>query len=154
LITPMTLIMAGDLRMPRGDLGDFLDWWVVLRSVLDERPAHTPGSFSFLDRNGADLDLGQSFGPDADDADIAHFLGEAGFLHLRGWFDPETMDEIDRDVDDALPHYEPDDGQSWWAKTSTGEHRAVRLQGFQRRSRATEDLVASERFLRIGSLLA
>ena len=29
------------LDMPRGGLGDFLDWWVVLRSLLDGRPVHT-----------------------------------------------------------------------------------------------------------------
>jgi hypothetical protein len=31
--TPMTLLAAGTLDMPEGELGDFLDWWVVLRSL-------------------------------------------------------------------------------------------------------------------------
>ena len=44
LQTPMTLLTAGTLRMERGNLGDFLDWWVVLRSLIDGVPVHTAGS--------------------------------------------------------------------------------------------------------------
>ena len=29
--------------MPAGRLDDFLDWWVVLRSLLDARAVHTTG---------------------------------------------------------------------------------------------------------------
>ena len=66
-------------------------------------PVHTRGAIDFHDRDGAPLDLHRSFGPDDDDADIAHFLAEAGFLHLRGWFDPDAMAEISADMDGALP---------------------------------------------------
>ena len=33
----LILLTAGTLDMARGDLGDFLDWWVVLRSLIDGR---------------------------------------------------------------------------------------------------------------------
>ena len=57
LKTPMTFLTGGTLRMTRGDLGDFLDWWVVLRALIDGRAVHTRGAVTFEDRRGAPLDL-------------------------------------------------------------------------------------------------
>jgi hypothetical protein len=151
-ITPMTLVSSARLRMDRGQLGDFLNWWVVLRGLIDERAVHTKGSIEFRARDGAPLDLDRSFTPaDADD-DMAHFLAEAGFLHLSGWFEPDEMDAINRDMNAAFPRYTPDDGRSWWAETAAGEHRAVRLQRFEEHSPTAARLLEDERLLRIGRL--
>jgi hypothetical protein len=152
LKTPMTFLTGGALDMPRGDLGDFLDWWVVLRSLIDGRPVHTRGAVDFFDRDGAPLDLHRSFTPDDDDDEIAHFLAEAGFLHLRGWFDPDDMAEISADMDNALPNYERDDGRSWWARTADGTDRCVRMQYFDQSSARTVALLESDSFQRIGRL--
>jgi hypothetical protein len=136
--------------MARGNLGDFLDWWVVMRSLIDGRVAHTAGSFEFRDRAGAPLDLLQSFGPEDDDAAIAHFLAEAGFVHLHNWFDAAAMHQISDDMDRALPSYTRDDGRSWWAKTADGADRCVRMQHFHEHSPATVDLLDRDEFARIG----
>jgi len=152
LKTPMTFLTGRRLDMPRGDLGDFLDWWVVLRALIDARPVHTRGAISFVDRDGGPLDLRRSFTPDDDPADLAHFLAQAGFLHLRGWFPPELMHEITRDMDAALPSYTRGDGQSWWARTKGGDDRCVRMESFHRHSPATVDLLASDRHARVGAL--
>jgi len=153
LKTPMTFLTGGTLRMARGDLGDFLDWWVVLRALIDERKVHTRGAVTFDDRDGQPLDLTRSFTPDDDDDDIATFLASAGFLHLRGWFDADAMDEISADMDRALPTYARDDGRSWWAKTADGDDRCVRMEYFQEHSTRVRELLASDRFLRIGRLV-
>jgi hypothetical protein len=150
LKTPMTFVTAGTLDMARGNLGDFLDWWVVIRSLIDGRVAHTAGSFEFRDRAGAPLDLLQSFGPEDDDAAIAHFLAEAGFVHLHNWFDAAAMHQISDDMDRALPAYTRDDGRSWWAKTADGADRCVRMQHFHEHSPATIDLLDRDEFARIG----
>jgi hypothetical protein len=152
LITPMTLVASARLRMERGNLGDFLDWWVVLRALVDGRPAHTAGSVQLRASDGSALDVGRRFTLDDDDVEIAQFLGEAGFLHLDGWFSAAEMEQISRDMDDALPRYVPDDGRSWWAETADGTRRAVRLQGFEEHSPAVAALLHDERFLRIGRL--
>jgi Phytanoyl-CoA dioxygenase (PhyH) len=152
LKTPMTFLTGGQLDMPRGDLGAFLDWWVVLRSLIDGRSVHTRGAVDFRDRDGQPLDLQRSFGPDDDDADIVHFLAEAGFLHLRGWFDPDDMAEIAADMDVALPSYHRGDGRSWWARTDDGTDRCVRMQYFDVHSPKTIALLDSGRFQRIGAL--
>jgi hypothetical protein len=152
LKTPMTFLTGGTLDMTRGNLGDWLDWWVVLRALIDGRAVHTAGSIEFHDRNGGPLDLQRSFAPGDDDADIAHFLAQAGFLHLRGWFDPALMAEIAADMDRVRPSYTRDDGRSWWARTADGTDQCVRMQYFQEHSPATEHLLASDTFARIGRL--
>jgi hypothetical protein len=152
LITPMTLVASARLRMERGNLGDFLDWWVVLRALVDGRAAHTAGSIEFRDADGRPLDLGRRFTLDEGDAEIAHFLGEAGFLHLEGWFGAGEMEQISRDIDDALPRYREDDGRSWWAEIGDGTRRAVRLQRFEEHSPTLAALLRDDRFLRIGRL--
>jgi hypothetical protein len=150
--TPMGFLTGGDLRQPRGRLDDLLDWWVVLRSLLDQRAVHTAGSIGFHDRDGRPLDLQRGFDVDSDPEEQAHFLGEAGFLHLRGVFTEDEMAAVSRDMDAAFPHYQPDDGRSWWATTRSGEHRAVRLQHFQEHSPTTARLLDDDRLTRISRL--
>ena len=152
LITPMTLVASAGTHVQRGDHGNFLDWWVVLRSLLDARPAHTAASVAFRAADGSPLDLDRSFGPGDDDAEMAEFLAEAGFLHLAGWVDPAEMDAISAEMDAAFPRYAPEDGNSWWAETADGTHRAVRLQRFEEHSPTFAGLLGDDRFLRIGRL--
>jgi len=151
-ITPMTLLTAGTLDMARGDLGDFLDWWVVLRSLVDGREVHTAGSVTFAGRDGEPLELHRSFRIDEDLVEAAHFLSEAGFLHLEGVFGEEEMAQVSADMDAAFGSYEPDDGRSWWATTACGARRPVRLQFFDQQSPTTASLLADERLSWIGRL--
>lgn len=153
VITPMTLLTGGTLDMPRGDLGDLLDWFVVLRSLVDGRPVHTAGSVAFAATDGGPLDLSTGFGSDADEAEIRHFLRQAGFLHLTGWFEEEEMADVARDIDSALPTYTEGDGRSWWAGTTDGSRRCVRMQGFDGHSPTTGALLDDDRFQRIGRLI-
>jgi ectoine hydroxylase-related dioxygenase (phytanoyl-CoA dioxygenase family) len=55
-------------------------------------------------------------------------------------------------MDAALPSYVPDDGRSWWARTNTGELRAVRLQYFHEHSETTRALMVDDRLQQIGRL--
>jgi hypothetical protein len=150
--TPMTLLAAGTLDMPEGELGDFLDWWVVLRSLLDGRAVHTTGAVAFSDRDGGDLDLQRTFSVDDDPARLAYYLGQTGYLHLTEVFTPAEMAEVSGDIDAALPRYYDGDGRSWWATTADGEQRAVRLQRFQEESAATAALLQDDRLLRLAAL--
>lgn len=152
LRTPMTFMTAGELDMPKGNLGHFLDFWVVLRSLLDARPVYTRGSVSFRDRDGSPLDLTRGFDPDADPADVEHFLAEAGFVHLRGVFTEAEMAAVSAEMDAAAPRYAPDDGRSWWATTAAGEERLVRMMYFHQESPTTAALLGDDRFLAVGRL--
>lgn len=150
--TPIGFMTGGDLDLPSGRLEHLLDWWAVLRSVLDGRPVHTAGSVTFHDRDGGPLDLGRSFGPDDDPSEMAHFLAEAGFLHLTGVFSTGEMGAVADDMEEAAADYAPDDGRSWWARTGDGTDRLVRMQYFQDASATTAALLHDERLIAIGRL--
>jgi hypothetical protein len=147
LRTPTGFFTGGDLDMPSGRLDHFLDWAVVLRSVLDGQRVHVPGDIDL-----GHLDLTRGFDPGSDPAEQAQFLAEAGFLHLTGVFDEAEMAAVSADMDAAAPTYADGDGRSWWARTSDGVDRLVRMQRFHEASPATRALLADERLLRIGEL--
>ena len=148
--TALTTARTADIR--HGSATDFNDWDIVLRAMIDARPVYEPGTIELRGREGEPLDLGRSFSPEDDDTDMAHFLAQAGYLHLRGWFDPAQMDVIADDIDRALPTYAPDDGRSWWATLADGTDRCVRLQHFVEHSPTTAALLDDPRYLRIAGL--
>jgi hypothetical protein len=150
--TPMGMFSAGALEVAGGGLPQLLDWWLVWRAALDGRAIHTPGSVTFRNRDGSPLDLDRSFARDDDPAEMSHFLHEAGFVHLRGWLDPERMDQISVDMDAAAGDYHDGDGRSWWVTTRDGARRVVRMQAFDAKSRAAAELLEDPGFLRIGAL--
>jgi hypothetical protein len=150
--TFMAWFSAGLLDQPAGRLEDLLDWWLVLRAAIDGRSMYTPGSVDFRDRHGAPLDLGRSFTLDDDRDDVRHFLEESGYLHLLGVFTEEEMAQVSADMDRAAPTYRPGDGRSWWARTTDGTDRLVRMQGFDHHSPLTAELIDDARFRAIGDL--
>jgi hypothetical protein len=148
--TFMAMFSAGRLDQTEGTLPDLLDWSLVLRSVIDERPVVMPSSIGF-----DDLDLTRSFRIDDDPDELRHFLETAGFLHLEGVFGEDEMAQISGDMDMAVPHYSPADGESWWATVEGDVETLVRMQGFDRYSPTTATLLdADARLPLIGSLPA
>ena len=143
--TPVGFLAGGDLDMRAGRFEALLDWSVVLRSLIDGRRMHTSGAITFADRAGAPLDLTRSFTLDDDTDEAAHFLAEAGFLHLRGVFGEDEMAAISDEMDTAVSGYSPGDGNSWWARTHAGDERLVRMQRFQDVSPTTAALLDDDR---------
>ncbi len=152
LRTPVGFFAGGDLDLPVGRLEALLDWWVVLRSLLDGRAVHTAGAVTFRGLDGAPLDLARSFTLDDDPAEAAHFLAEAGFLHLRSAFADDEMAAVSAEMDAAASGYAQGDGRSWWARTHAGEDRLVRMQCFQDVSPTTAGLLADERLRGLAEL--
>jgi hypothetical protein len=146
------LVMRG-LELLAGDKVQVSVWdslWIALLEgwpVVDE-------AITFRDRHGAPLDLTAAFTPHDDPADIAHFLREAGYLHLKGWLDPADMDAIVADMDRALPHYSEGDGQSWWATLKGGERCCVRMQAFVEHSPTTARVLSSAAWERMRAVVA
>jgi len=145
-VTPIGLMTAGTLDQPRGRIGRVLDWWLVLRAVLDDRPIHRRGAVDLPH------DLDRSFTLDDDPDEILDFLQTAGFLHLRGVFTEEEMARVSADMDTAAPSYRPDDGNSWWATLADGTEQVVRMQRFEAHSPTVASILADPRFLRIAEI--
>jgi hypothetical protein len=152
LYTPMTFFVGGSLNILRGELGAFLDWWLILRAVVDQRPIHVPGGTDFRDLYGAPLQLSRSFRLGDAMEDMRHFLETAGFLHIAGVFSAAEMSAISADIDKYHDQYYEGDGSSWWATTKNGERRLVRLQRFDQFSAATRALLQDSRFKQIGDI--
>jgi hypothetical protein len=145
------LSMSGRAAVRRGSLDDFVAWEPVLRSLLDGRPAYEPGAIAFRDRDGAPLDLRQSFRLGDDRDGVGHFLAEAGFLHIEGVFTDAEMAAVSEELDEAIASAERDDGASWWARTQEGEWYAARILGLNQKSATLRSLLNSERFAGIGT---
>jgi hypothetical protein len=144
--TPMGWFSGGTLQLD-GRLEHLLDWWVVLRAAIDERPPHVAGDIDF-----SGTDLTTSFTLDDSDEDIAAFLAEAGFVHVRGVYDESEMAAVSADMDAAAPTYQRGDGRSWWARTNDGVDRLVRMQGADAVCPSIGRLVEDERLARIGAM--
>ncbi len=144
--------VARDLHFRNGLLTDVSTWDSLWIALLEGWPV-TADTLTFLDRHGAPLDLATAFTPDADPADIAHFLREAGYLHLKGWLDPDDMARIVADMDRALPDYQEGDRKSWWATVKDGTRHCVRMQEFVERSPATEKILSGETWARLCSIV-
>jgi hypothetical protein len=145
-VTPMGWFSGGTLRLD-GRLEHLLDWWVLLRAAIDGRRPHVPGDIDF-----SGTDLTASFTLDDSDEDIAAFLGEAGFVRIRGVYDEGEMAAVSADMDAAAPTYSKGDGRSWWARTNDGVDRLVRMQGADTVCPSIERLVEDERLSRIGAI--
>jgi hypothetical protein len=127
-------------------------WDCLWRCLLDGWPV--VGDLAFVDRSGAPLDLTRVFTPADDEADIAHQLREAGFLHLRGWIDDADIQRVSQEIDDARAAYAEGDGRSWWAELEDGERVVVRMQRFVEHSPTSREILASDRWVQLIDALA
>ena len=131
----------------------FCAWDPVLRSVLDGRSLYRPGGVTLRALGGGRLDPDQAFMLDGPDREAAHFLAEAGFLHLKDVFTDDQMAAIDADLTTAVESARPDDGVSWWATTRQGVRYPCRILDFVTKSESLRRLLRSPTFLSIGQLL-
>ncbi|MFK7976233.1 MAG: phytanoyl-CoA dioxygenase family protein [Halioglobus sp.] len=143
--TTMGLAMNSRVQVTQGDFEHWIGWEPVFRALFDGRPVHEAGAITLKDRDGNDLDLNRSFSLDDDREEIAHFLEEAGFLHIRSVFTEDEMAAVSADLDAALARATPDDGASWWAGNSKGLQQAVRVLFFHEQSAALAELLRDDR---------
>lgn len=144
--TPIALMSNRLLDMPEGGLPDFLNWWLVLRSALDGRRIHARGDVKF------DCEMRRSFKPDDSDEEMRAFLEQTGYLHIEGLFSEAEMAAVEADYPAAELHYEKGDPAAWFATTSDGVEHLVRMEGFDRYSPVTVELIDQDRFRRIGGI--
>jgi len=144
--TPIALMSNRLLDMPEGRLADFLNWWLVLRAALDGRRIHARGDVTF------ERDVRRTFTPDDSDEEMRAFLEEVGYLHIAGLFSEEEMAAVEADYPKAAPHFEKGDPRAWFATTQDGVEHLVRMEGFDRYSPATVELLDDPRLQRIGRI--
>ena len=146
------LLFDGRAQVSQPDRDGWLLWEPALRAALEGRPVYEPGSISFRDRHGDELDLRQHFDLTGPLDDAGHFLAEAGFLHLPGVFSTGEMAAVAEDLVACSAAASPDDGDSWWAETGDGPYPS-RILRFAEKSQTLHGLLVSDRFQRIRSLV-
>ena len=149
----MGLAMTSRVKISNGAINDWIGWEPALRALLDGRKVHEIGDVTFVDLDGDPLDLDRTFTIDDDLEEMAHFLRQAGFLHLRDFFDADEMADVGRDIDEWIARATPDDGESWWATDDHGVSQAVRVLFFYEKSGALRALVDSDRYRQIAELV-
>ena len=143
--TTMGLAMTSRAKVTSGSLDDWIAWEPALRALLDGRAVHEAGDVEMFDRDGDPLDLTRSFGPDDDRDEIAHFIEQAGFLHLRGVFGEGEMAAVDADIESSLAEAVDGDDGYWWATNGSGETLPVRVLWFHERSETLRELLSDAR---------
>jgi hypothetical protein len=111
----VALMISGEAEVVRGSIVHLTRWEPVLRALVDGRPAYEPGVVDFVDGDGGPLDLGRSFTLDDEAADMAHFLDQAGFLHVRSVFTDAEMQDLSAEIDRWRDRMTPDDDRAWYA---------------------------------------
>ena len=148
----MGLAMTSRVQLTAGNINEWIGWEPILRALFDGRKVHETGDVTFTGLDGGPLDLDTTFTIDDDHEEIAHFLREAGFLHIKNVFDESEMATIADDIDHWIARATPDDGESWWATDEGGVDQAVRVLFFYEKSAALRDLVESDRYRWLGAL--
>jgi hypothetical protein len=143
--TTMGLAMMSRVEITQGSFDSWIGWEPVFRALLDARPVHEAGALVLRERDGSPLDPSRSFTLDDDREEVAHFVREAGFLHIQGVFTEEEMAAVSADLDVALEKAEPDDGASWWGGDSKGVEQPVRILWFHEQSKALNELLHDDR---------
>src|SRR5689334_265755 len=111
-------LLYGDrVTVRRGEFNAFARWEAPLQALWFGRPIYGADTVAAF----RDVDVTRAFTLDDDDAQLRRFLGEAGFLVLRGVFARDEIDQLNAIVADELTRSVPGDGRSWWATRSDGE---------------------------------
>jgi len=122
-----SLIYGGKARSLRGDPMEFVLWEPALRAMYTGRPIYDPAAPLPAGLDGKPLDPQQSFTLDDDDAQIAHYLKQLGYVLIRGVFTRDEVAAMKADSDALRGAARPDDQQSWWGKRKGGDPILVRV---------------------------
>ncbi len=121
------LLYGGRARCRRGNALRWLDWEPALRAMFSGRPVYDPDAVRLLDRLGRPLDPAQSFAPDADRDDMAHFLRTAGYLFVRDVFEAGEVAALLAEAEALRREAVKGDKLSWWGKRDDGEEVLCRV---------------------------
>lgn len=115
LRTCFALFYGDRVKIPLGSFGHLARWEPALRAAFDGQQIYElTDPLPVLARGGKALDLQRTFTLDDDDDEMRDYLARAGYLHLRGVFTPEEIEELSQQVNAAIKTATPDDGRSWW----------------------------------------
>lgn len=124
-------LIYGDRLGPgcRGDLGRFMLWEPLLRSLYTGMPLFpTEGQLALQDSAGAELDPERHFDLLADPPQaMREYLELAGYLLLRSVFSMEEIARFRAAGEELRARARADDKASWWGKDAAGNEVVTRV---------------------------
>ena len=113
----------------RGDLGNFMQWEPMLRSLYTGLPLFPADRAPDLtDSCGRALDPGQSFDLVSDSQQaMREYLDVMGYVLLRQVFDNGGIERLRTAGDSLRAAAEPHDQASWWGKDAQGNDICTRV---------------------------
>ena len=130
LDTAPGLLYGGRVEIASGKPLRFVRWEPGLRALFHGAPVFDPETADLRDRAGASLDPTRAFELDDIEADfdeVRHQFSTAGFLWVRGVFDPSEIEAMVSDVDGLEAEARPDDQASWWGRNADGDEVLTRV---------------------------
>ncbi len=121
------LLYGRRARCLRGNALRWVAWEPALRAMWSGRPVYDPNDVHLLDRRGAPLDPSATFTLASDREDLAHFLRTAGYLFVRGVFEPDEIASFRREAEELAAEARRGDKLSWWGRNAGGEEVLTRV---------------------------
>lgn len=122
-------VNTGRAQITRGSLAGWKRWEPSLRALWSGRKIFSSAiaAASLIDRNGQPLDLKRSFTVDDPDDDLRDYFTTAGYLHIRGVFTADEVEQLSVEVERCRANTTPGDGFSWWSLDSAGREVVTRI---------------------------
>ena len=152
LRSSFSLLYSGEVATARGSFGQLARWEPPLRVAFSGQDLYDLADPPPVqDDDGRPLDLTRVFTLDDSLDEIAAFLSQAGFVHLRGVMEAAEVEDLRHDVDTAVANARPDDRRSWWTSVD-GQDVCNRVNYLNDRSERIARLGSDERFVAIAGL--
>lgn len=146
--TIISLFLANELTLERGEFLQLMDWGPLLTRIYNEVPLYDP---TRVDLSG--VDLTRTFTLDDSDADMRAYLEATGYLHVRGVFSADEVAALNDEVDRLAALATRGDDESWWVTDEDGNDALCRLVYAGLRSELINDTEYDARVTRLGTLV-
>lgn len=144
----INLHLTKDLTFERGGFEQLADWYPALTYLHAGIPPYDPAR---ADLNGRDPGAAMSL--DSSDDELRDQLQTMGFMHVRGVFSLDEMDQANAEIDRLAQLARKGDDQSWWVTGENDEDVLCRLVYATQRSAVLKALEQDPRIHRLGTLI-
>jgi hypothetical protein len=146
--TIISLFLANELTLERGEFLQLMDWGPLLTRIYNEVPLYDP---TRVDLSG--IDLARTFTLDDSDDEMRAYLEATGYLHVKGVFSAAEIAALNDEVDRLAAMATRGDDESWWVTDEDGKDALCRLVYAGLRSDLINDTEYDARVTRLGTLL-
>jgi hypothetical protein len=144
----INLQLTQQLVFERGGFEQLADWYPALTYLHAGIPPYDPTRADLKGRDPA-----KAMSLDDSDDELREQLQTMGFMHVRGVFSTEEMEQANAEIDRLARLARKGDDQSWWVTGEDDEDVLCRLVYATQRSEVLRALEQDPRIRRLGTLI-